>query len=99
MKRIAKFEKVSLEQFREGWTDTFGPADEGVIEEIYRDIRLPKRATSGSAGYDFFAPARFVAGTRRDSEDSYGNPCLDGARVGAEMLSQKRTGIQVPSAA
>ncbi|HJA67870.1 deoxyuridine 5'-triphosphate nucleotidohydrolase [Lachnoclostridium sp. An169] len=60
MKRIAKFEKVSLEQFREGWTDTFGPADEGVIEEIYRDIRLPKRATSGSAGYDFFAPARFV---------------------------------------
>ena len=29
MNRIAKFEKVSLEQFREGWTDTFGPADEG----------------------------------------------------------------------
>ena len=24
MKRMAKFEKVSLEQFREGWTDTFG---------------------------------------------------------------------------
>ena len=24
MNRIAKFEKVSLEQFREGWTDTFG---------------------------------------------------------------------------
>ena len=60
MKRIAKFEKVSLEQIRQGWTDTYGPADEGVIEEIYRDIRLPKRATSGSAGYDFFAPARFV---------------------------------------
>lgn len=60
MKRIARFEKVSLEQFREGWTDTFGPADEGVIEEIYRNIKLPRRATAGSAGYDFFAPARFV---------------------------------------
>ena len=45
MNRIAKFEKVSLEQFREGWTDTFGPADEGVIEGIYGQIRLPERAT------------------------------------------------------
>ena len=62
MNRIAKFEKVSLEQFREGWTDTFGPADEGVIEKIYAEILLPKRATAGSAGYDFFAPARFVLG-------------------------------------
>ena len=60
MNRIAKFEKVSLEQFREGWTDTFGPADEGVIEEIYAQIRLPRRATVGSAGYDFFAPADFT---------------------------------------
>ena len=60
MNRIAKFEKVSLEQFREGWTDTFGPADEGVIEGIYEQIRLPRRATAGSAGYDFFAPADFV---------------------------------------
>lgn len=57
MKRIAKFEKVSLEQFREGWTDTFGETDEAEIREIYEGIRLPKRATSGSAGYDFFAPA------------------------------------------
>lgn len=60
MNRIAKFEKVSLEQFREGWTDTFGPADEGVIEQIYEQIRIPRRATVGSAGYDFFAPAEFT---------------------------------------
>ncbi len=60
MNRIAKFEKVSLEQFREGWTDTFGPADEGVIEGIYAQIRLPRRVTVGSAGYDFFAPADFT---------------------------------------
>ena len=60
MNRIAKFEKVSLEQFREGWTDTFGPAGDSVIEGIYEQIRLPGRATAGSAGYDFFAPADFV---------------------------------------
>lgn len=56
MKRIAKFEKVSIEQFREGWTDTFGAAEETRIREIYAGIKLPKRATAGSAGYDFFAP-------------------------------------------
>ena len=56
MKRIAKFEKVSIEQFSEGWTDTFGNVDETELREIYENIRLPKRATSGSAGYDFFAP-------------------------------------------
>ena len=56
MKRIAKFEKVSISQFREGWTDTFGNIDEAELREIYERIRLPKRATSGSAGYDFFAP-------------------------------------------
>lgn len=57
MKRIAKFEKVSIRQFREGWTDTFGNIDEAKLREIYEKIKLPKRATSGSAGYDFFAPA------------------------------------------
>lgn len=56
MNRIAKFEKVSLEQFRESWTDTFGPADEGAAESVYEQIKLPRRATAGSAGYDFFAP-------------------------------------------
>lgn len=59
-KRIAKFHKVSFEQFQEGWTDTFGPEDKSRIQEIYDGIRLPARATKGSAGYDFFAPAAFT---------------------------------------
>ena len=29
------------------------------IEKIYEDIKLPKRATAGSAGYDFYAPMAF----------------------------------------
>ena len=49
MKRIAQFEKVSLAQFLEG-------CKRPDAEEIYAKIALPKRATTGSAGYDFFAP-------------------------------------------
>lgn len=49
-----------MEQFREGWTDTFGEAPEEEIKRIYEQILLPKRATSGSAGYDFFAPVPVV---------------------------------------
>ena len=61
MQRIAKFHKVSEEQFIEGWRDTFGeeiPQQE--ILKLYDAVRLPGRATRGSAGYDFYAPDTFV---------------------------------------
>ena len=61
MKRIAKFHKVSWEQFRKDWVDTFGEQPEEKIREIYEGIKLPKRATRGSAGYDFFTPVSFCA--------------------------------------
>lgn len=60
MKRIAKFHKVSLEQFQADWEDTFGNTDSAVLREIYDGIKIPVRATAGSAGYDFFAPVSFV---------------------------------------
>ena len=59
MKRIAKFHKVSEEQFLEGWKDAFGDTEEAIIKSIYENIKLPKRATAGSAGYDFFSPVDF----------------------------------------
>lgn len=55
MKRIARFHKVSFEQFCEGWIDTFGETTKEELERIYEGIRLPRRATTGSAGYDFFS--------------------------------------------
>ena len=55
-KRIAQFHKVSFDKFREGFTDCFGPVEEREIRDIYEAIKLPVRATRGSAGYDFFAP-------------------------------------------
>ncbi len=57
MKRIAQFYKVSYEQFKEGFIDCFGDISEEEIKRAYDDLVLPKRATSGSAGYDFYAPA------------------------------------------
>jgi len=57
MRTIAKFEKVSIDQFKKDWIDTFGQSDN--IEEIYNSIKLPKRATVGSAGYDFYSPLDF----------------------------------------
>ena len=59
MKRIAKFHKVSEEQFLEGWKDAFPGTEEATIKNIYENIKLPKRATAGSAGYDFFSPVDF----------------------------------------
>ena len=59
MRRIAKFHKVSREQFAKGWKDTFDKATEAEIQAVYDSIQLPKRATAGSAGYDFYSPLSF----------------------------------------
>ena len=56
MKRIAKFHKVSAERFMADWKDTFPETAEETIADIYNKIKLPVRATAGSAGYDFFSP-------------------------------------------
>lgn len=55
-KRIAKFYKVSKEQYLKSFDDK----NNEEILSIYDDISLPKRATKGSAGYDFFAPFDIV---------------------------------------
>ena len=55
MQRIAEFEKVSFKQFAESWKNNFLASDE-EIQRLYDSIKLPCRATTGSAGYDFFTP-------------------------------------------
>ena len=57
MERIAKFEKISYEQFKKDWTNTICEMPEEKIKSIYDNIKLPQRATSRSAGYDFFLPS------------------------------------------
>lgn len=52
MRRIAKFHKVSFEQFQSAYEGV----ERDIVEKIYKNIKLPRRATAGSAGYDFYAP-------------------------------------------
>lgn len=59
MRKIAKFHKVSEEQFIEGFLDCFPDRNEAEAKQIYDTLKLPKRATAGSAGYDFFSPVDF----------------------------------------
>ena len=62
MQKIAKFEKVSFEQFKKDWIDCYSEykGDETAIKDIYNQIQLPKRATTGSAGCDFFSPSNLT---------------------------------------
>ena len=55
MKRIAKFEKVSFAEFEKCYKEFCESAAESTpdAETVYGEIVLPKRATVGSAGYDF----------------------------------------------
>ena len=60
MNKVAKFEKVSLSQYIKDFKDTFEGYDDEQITSIYESIKLPKRATKGSAGYDFYSPVTFT---------------------------------------
>lgn len=62
MNRIGEFSKVSYEQFYEAMKDCFYEDNppENEIRELYDNIKLPERATAGSAGYDFKSPIHFV---------------------------------------
>ena len=49
MKKIAQFFKVSKTDYLKSGS-----------EEEYQKVTLPRRATTGSAGYDFFSPISFT---------------------------------------
>lgn len=53
MRRIAQFFAVSTAQLESDWASAL-PG-----KPLPEEIRLPRRATSGSAGYDFFSPLDF----------------------------------------
>ena len=71
MQRMSEFGKVSYDQFKKDWLDTWfedekdyinsitGELDGAIeyhIKQVYDSIELPKRATMQSAGYDFYIP-------------------------------------------
>ena len=102
-KRIAKFEKVSFEQFKGGYTDAIGEASDEQIREVYDSLKLPKRATKGSAGYDFYAPAaitlkpgetaKIPTGIRAKMEDNWVLQCYPRSGLGFKFRLQIMRGI------
>ena len=51
MQRIAEFQLVSRAQFDAAW--------DSPAANPYDELMLPRRATSGSAGYDIYSPLEF----------------------------------------
>ena len=63
MQGIAEFHKVSYSQFLQDSKKTGFITDETdpeIIKIVWDGIKLPVRATDGSAGYDFFLPYPFA---------------------------------------
>lgn len=60
---MIKFHKIDYEQYKKDLIQFIGDGyKEEEIREVYDSIKLPKRATACSAGYDFFAPFGFALG-------------------------------------
>ncbi len=97
-RRIAQFHKVSFRQFAESWRDTFGEAEEAEIQRRYEGIKLPRRATAGSAGYDFYMPAdmtvrpgetvKIPTGIRVQMEDEWVLKCYPRSGLGFKYRLQ-----------
>lgn len=75
MQKMAQFSKVSYPVFRKDWLETFFEDErdyidpvtkevklevDNIVRKIYDNIKLPKRATMQSAGYDFYIPDGFT---------------------------------------
>ena len=59
--KVAKFEKVPYEQFEKDImsNNCLDNPEQSTIKELYDAIKLPKRGTPDSAGYDFHSPISF----------------------------------------
>lgn len=58
---VAKFEKVSYEEFEKTMKELYPRHnfENDVLKIMHHEIKLPKRSTKHSAGYDFFSPFDF----------------------------------------
>ena len=105
MKRIAKFHKVSSSRFAKDWKDTFPDTDTEEISRIYGEICLPVRATSGSAGYDFFSPvtitlkpgetAKIPTGIRVEMEENWVLKCYPRSGLGFKYRLQMNNTVGI----
>lgn len=99
MQQVGEFEKVSYEQFYEAMSELIDTdyKDE-FIQTAYDALQLPRRATKGSAGYDFKAPFSFElkpgetikipTGIRARIDDGWWLGCLPRSGLGFKYRMQ-----------
>lgn len=78
------FEKVSFEEYSKERVKLFGERYDEHLREEYNNVQLPRRATSGSAGYDFFCPFPI-------------NNIGDNCTFGNSGLNMKRKEVTIPT--
>ena len=98
MKKIAKFHKVSFDEFEKAWKGEFPEAKEEEIKAVYEELKLPKRATRGSAGYDFYTPFNIIlkpgetvkipTGIRAEMEEGWVLKCYPRSGLGFKFRLQ-----------
>lgn len=99
MNKVGEFEKVSYEQFYKAMSEIIDTEyKDEFIQMAYDALELPKRATSGSAGYDFKAPFSFElhpeetikipTGIRVKIEDGWWLGCLPRSGLGFKYRLQ-----------
>lgn len=91
MERIAHFEKVSFEQYKTDCIKSGHWRTEEGLKEEWDVIKLPVRATTGSAGYDFFMPLDLSA----VSKDSFVFPTGIRCRIapGWVLMCMPKSGL------
>ena len=78
MRRVARFYKISRERWIEdhcSMGDGQGLYSREAAEKIYEELRLPKRATRGSAGYDIYSPIDFELAPGEEIKIATGMRC------------------------
>lgn len=54
--RVGKFEKISIEQWKNDFDNINGMPNDEICNNMFNIIKIPSRATKGSAGYDIVTP-------------------------------------------
>lgn len=93
MKIVARFEKVSFEQFKKDWENIFMKIrDEEDLLNIYNNIKIPTRSTKRSSGYDFSMPIALVLPYGKSLTIPTGIRCVF-LEDGYDLICMPRSGL------
>lgn len=89
-----KFRKVSFNQWKKDMLECGFEFSEEELMDYYKNIRLPQRATIGSAGYDFYAPFDLVVKKDECLKFPTGVKCLMDGDVVLQLFPRSGLGFK-----